>query len=140
MVPFSSLFSTHSLKMRHMTIFGLIFYQISVPITMAAILDSRVIWTTVQWARLPAFSMMPPIKISTLSPNLLSFSFCLTFSVSMKLGETVTYSILEGFSLCWSVPMQYMCDSWFGGIAESEVSIGCIFPCVVLATSLVDGR
>lgn len=75
MVPFSSLLSTHPVKMRHMTISGLIFYQISVPVTMAAILDSRVIWTAVQWARLPAFSRMPPIKISTLSPNLLSFSF-----------------------------------------------------------------
>ena len=28
------------------------------------------------------------------------FSFCLTFSVSLKLGETVAYPGLEGVSLC----------------------------------------
>ena len=35
--------------------------------------------------------------------------YCLTFSLSMKLGETVTYPHLEGVSLCGSVPIQSVC-------------------------------
>lgn len=34
------------------------------------------------------------------------FSFCLIFSVSMKLSKTVTYLKLEGMSLCRSIPVQ----------------------------------
>ena len=37
------------------------------------------------------------------------FSFCLTVSVSMILGETATYCCLEGVSLCGSIPIQPVC-------------------------------
>ena len=40
------------------------------------------------------------------------FSFCLTFSVSVILGETFTYSDLEGVSLCGSISMQSPCVQW----------------------------
>ena len=42
-----------------------------------------------------------------------AFSFCLTFSASMKLGEMVTYCGLEGVSLCGSVHIQSACTQWF---------------------------
>ena len=32
--------------------------------------------------------------------------------VSMKLGETVTYPVLEGMSLCGSIPLQSACAQW----------------------------
>ena len=37
------------------------------------------------------------------------FSFCLSLSVSMKLGETVAYGDLEGVFLCGSIPIQSVC-------------------------------
>ena len=45
--------------------------------------------------------------------NFSVFSFCLTFSVFMNLGETVTYFRLEGVSLYESATMQFTCG--FGG-------------------------
>lgn len=39
--------------------------------------------------------------------------FCLTFTVSMKLGERVVYPGPEGLFLCGSVPMQLTCAQWF---------------------------
>ena len=56
------------------------------------------------------------------------FSFCLTLSVSMVLGETVTCSSLEGVSLCWSL----LVSSDFGGRAGSQVNMGHFFPQGVL--------
>lgn len=39
-------------------------------------------------------------------------SLCLTCSVSMKSGESVTYPGLEGMSLCGSIPTQSRCAQW----------------------------
>lgn len=41
--------------------------------------------------------------------NSFIFSFCLTLSVSMKLGKTVTNPILEGVSFCGSILIQFVC-------------------------------
>ena len=43
------------------------------------------------------------------------FSFCLTFSVSMELGETVTYCSLEGMSLCGNKAIQSACAQLLWG-------------------------
>ena len=57
------------------------------------------------------------------------FSFCLTFSASMKLGETVKpISVLKAW-LCVGVSLyslRVLCS--FGGRAGSEVSKVSIFP------------
>ena len=58
------------------------------------------------------------------------FSFCLIFSVSMKLSETVTYLKLEGMSLCRSIPVQSVVPSVFGGKARFNVEHESLFPMV----------
>ena len=60
------------------------------------------------------------------------FSFCLTFSVSMKLGGTVIYSGLEGLSLC-ECPYTVHVPSGFSGSAGSDTSTNHLFPQGVLA-------
>ena len=45
----------------------------------------------------------------------------------MKLGETVTYSVLECVFYCESICMQPPVTSSFGGRDRSEVSMGCVF-------------
>ena len=46
-----------------------------------------------------------------------AFSFYLTFSASINLGETVTYYGLEGVSLCRGIPVQTVCAEclWWEG-------------------------
>ena len=58
------------------------------------------------------------------------FSFCLTFSVSMELGETSTYCSLEGMSLCGNKAIQSACAQllWGGGEAGSGVNTVTPFP------------
>ena len=45
----------------------------------------------------------------TIENSSIAFSFCLTFSASVNLGETVIYCGLEWVFLCASVPMQTLC-------------------------------
>ena len=63
----------------------------------------------------------------SIGTNSLVFSFCLTFPVSVKLGEIASYYSLERVSLCWSMP------SGFGGRAGSNMNTSHIFPQGVLA-------
>ena len=59
------------------------------------------------------------LSFETYSPV---FSFCLHFSISVKLHETVTYPSLEGVSLCGSFLCSLCVPTGFGGKAGSEVS------------------
>lgn len=43
-----------------------------------------------------------------------AFSFCLTFSVSVNLGETLIYSDLEGVFLCGSLCVDYVSPIFLG--------------------------
>ena len=52
----------------------------------------------------PGFSLVLSSKT-----NSSVFLFCSTFSVSMELGETVTYFILKGVSFCENVPLPFAC-------------------------------
>ena len=64
------------------------------------------------------FSLALSIEI-----NFSNFSFCFTFSVSMELGEVITFCSLEGVSFGESKRIQSVCAQWLGGRAVSEVSM-----------------
>ena len=55
-----------------------------------------------------------------------SFSFYLTCSVSMTLGETIIYHGLEGVFLCRGIPVQTACPVF---LVQGQFSYGCQ-PCL----------
>ena len=70
-----------------------------------------------------------------------SLSFCLTFSVSMKLGEIVIYPSSEGVLCVGGSLHSLSLPCGFDGRAGSEVSMGHVFPWGLLApTTLVGDR
>ena len=75
------------------------------------------LYTSVPFLQGLSLALSPEMKSSV-------FSFCLTFSVSMELGTTVTYCSLEGVSLCGSIVSSLCVPGGFGGRAGCEMIVG----------------
>lgn len=63
-----------------------------------------------------------------LSSDTPTSSLCLTCSVSMKSGESVTYPGLEGVSLCGSISTQPRCAQWLWWDSWTGSECGSHFP------------
>ena len=65
------------------------------------------------------FFFFPGVFFFSLESSSSAFSFYLTSSVSMNVGETVTYCSLKGVFLCGSIHMQTLCP----GSLERELDL-----------------
>ena len=70
----------------------------------------------------------------------LVFSFSLSFFISMKLGEPVSYFDLEAVSFCGSNLIRSVCSQWLWWETGSDISMNHVFPQGLLAAiTLVGG-
>lgn len=67
------------------------------------------------------------------------FSFCLTFSVFLNLGKTVTCCGLEGVSLSGNILVPFSLPSAFGGRPGFDLKISHVFGQGLLASVMLVG-